>query len=766
MTSLTRNDQAMLRGPRSVPAITRLGGGVISTIGEGQPYRTLGSDAVVYQLRQSNGKVLALRSWLADAVPAEVIERYRSLTRADTLRNLHAVENSPIVSTIALIADGLLLEADDLRTETRPLVALDWVMGPTVLAAADRACKANDTGYLAALASSWRRSVLAANEVGFVHGNLTPDNGILRPKEGIAWIDYDTAWWPGAPSIPANGGTPGYAHPRPKLLAPEDGDNFAAYLVYVSLRLLAVWPALRVEHGQPATVRSAALLFQKQDLANPDASPLFGKLRVVDDPLLRGLVGMLREFALAETTETPPFAEALEHAHRLSLTLDSPSPPVPRTSRVSGVLSSAANAVRETAARGTDRLRSPLPIVRPTDDPDTSTWPEKQHTWRPEQLVPLLNAIRDRDIDLAEAEWASVSDLAGATALLPALEALRGRMMRATGDLSRSHLVRQVERDEEARVEARRRFANALDVDDRDALRDMALAGDLDLLDDLSDTSTKRVIATLAAVHLERAIASDDDLLIMDAWDPVVFGDESVLTPEQHDRVALALDRRAWLDDIRDAIRARDLGRIDKLQYDMPEHANERLSARESLRLLRLTDQREAVTQLRVAIFRENDGEVVQALHAVERLGAPIPDDMPWREITSVVNRYALVATIRGIVERAPIDLSRLGALLPQLKDASGGVYPNAGPSLDFEQMDLMVKRAAQISRLREVLQTGTDRSIVTCAYPDLYDVIPALDRSEQARIERAVASVNRALRRAGQVTSKSERSSPTVAAT
>lgn len=761
MTVLTRTDQSMLRGPRSVPAITRLGGGTVSTIGEAQPYRVLGTEAVVYQLRQATGKVLALRCWLNDLVEPELIERYRALSRPETLRGLHEVPNSPIVPALTIYSDGITLEADDLHSEAKPVVVMDWLMGPTVLAAVDRAAKASDTGYIGALASAWRRAAMAAAEVGFVHGDLSPENAILRPKEGIAYIDYDTAWWPGAPSLPKLNGSAAYTHPRQRAISPEQADNFAAYVVYVSLRILAVWPALRAEHGQPATVKGAGLLFQPKDLASPDGSVLFGKLRVLDDPIIRGLVGMLREFCLGEATAVPAFGEALNLAARLAEAqpFDAAPPPV-RPGRVGSVLSSATTAIWEKAKTGTDRLRAPQPDQPPVDIAES--WPEQQSTWRPERLEALAIAIRQGDIDLAEEQWELVQTEAGASALLPSLEALRSR----AGRLGTSQLGRRVQRDEDERQANRVRFINALDSDDRDTLRDMALSGDLDDVDDLTEEATRRLVATLAIAHLERALVLDDDVLIIDAWDDNLFADGQLITPDQRERVDLAFDRRGWLTHMRAALRKRDLDRIEALFDDMPQQADVRLSEREQLRITRLREQQTAVRDLRTAVFREQDSDVVRALREVERLGAPIPDDMPWHEITSVVNRYALLASIRKVVETQPLDLVRLATLLPQVKDANGGVYPDVGGTINFDDLDLQVKRSAQVNRLREVIRGGNERQIVTTAYPDLYGVIPSLDRTDRARIERAVAAVNRALRRSGQAWNRSDSSAETESTT
>ncbi|HQY30789.1 MAG TPA: hypothetical protein PK691_05860, partial [Thermomicrobiales bacterium] len=664
MTPQTRNDQAMLRGPRSVPAITRLGGGAISTIGENQPYRAIGNDAIVYQLRQPAGKVIALRAWLSETIPAETLERYRALTKPETLRHLQAVANSPIINNLKLFSDGLLLEGEDLHSQPRPLVTMDWIMGPTILAAVDRACKANDTGYLTALAGSWRRAVLAAAEGGFVHGDLTPDNAILRPKEGVAFVDYDTAYWPGAPTAPDLKPSPAYAHAHHHVVAPEDGDNFSAYLIYVSLRVLATWTALRAEHGQPATVKGAALLFQPRDLANPDGSPLFGKLRVIDDPVIRGLVGMLREFCLGDIGDMPGIVESLELANRLAEKQEQELPVLPRNRRMGSILSSAASMVRNTATRGTDRLRPPQP-AQPIFEPERTAWEGQATLFQPDRLALLGKAIHRGDLTQAEAEWVRVKAEPGAGALSPALEQLRQRV---DGRVEPTDIGRQMRYSELSRAEVRRRLANALDVDDRNALRDLALAGDLDDMVELSEEATHRIVATLAISHLEHAIEIDDDILIMQAWDQSLFADGAVISETQRLRVDLAIERRAWLGQVRVALRKRDVDHIDDLMQMMPTTADSRLTDRERLRIQRMRDQRQAIADLRRAVFREQDGEVVQALHTVERLGAPIPEDMPWQEITSVVNRYALLAAIRKVVGNPPLDLVRLATLLPQLK--------------------------------------------------------------------------------------------------
>jgi hypothetical protein len=719
-----------------------LGGGTIATISDSQPFRVVGREAVVYQLRQATGKVAALRCWLEDDISPEMIARYRALGSPGTLRRLRGIDRSPIIGSLGLHADGVRVEADDFRSETRPVVVLDWLMGPTVLAAVDRACRSKDTGSLSALAQAWRVAVAAATEVGFVHGDLTADNGIVRPKEGIAYVDYDTAYWPDAPSVPVLDPAAAYRHPRGATTRPEYADDFAALLIYTSLRILAVWPELRTEHGQPATMRGAGLLFQARDLAQPDGSPLFGKLRVVNDAQVQGLVGILREACLSDPDNIPTFAESLTLAANVASAPVIQPPHGPRSGRVSSLLSSTVSPVREPAGRRIDRPRE-APIAPGVEE----LWPERQRNWRPERFGGLLAALEDRDVNQAEALWAHLRDEPGAGALFPALATLRAeqdRSRQAESPAIRSdHAVRR-------RSEIQRRFANALDHDDRAILADLALSGDIDEVEELSEAGTRRVIGSLAIEHLERAMATDDDRLIMEAYDARVLGDQGLLSPDQQNRVDLAFDRHAWLVDVRAAIRKRDMDAIDRLFAAMPDGADLRLTERDRIRIGRYQEQDDALDSLRDAINQGRDADVLTAMTVVERVGAGIPPDLSWSQISGAFDRTSLIAAIRRAAEQQPRDMVRLARLLPQLKEMNGDRLPDPVDGLDFAYLDSELMRSAQVARIREALATNDDRTIVAAALPDTSGALSMLDRGEQARIERAVAAANRALRRSG----------------
>src|SRR5262245_49555382 len=109
MPTLTLLDDAMLRAGRMLSAVHGSGGGTIAMAGSQQPWRVVGAESVVYQLRQSNGRVLALRCLLTDKPDPTLADRYRALGNDATLHRLRTGDSSPIVGHITYITDGLSL---------------------------------------------------------------------------------------------------------------------------------------------------------------------------------------------------------------------------------------------------------------------------------------------------------------------------------------------------------------------------------------------------------------------------------------------------------------------------------------------------------------------------------------------------------------------------------------------------------------------------------------------------------------------------------
>lgn len=305
MPPLQTLDQAMLHTATALPILGRIGGGQIALVDGRQPWRTVGMDNSVYVLRQPAGRMLALRIPLADAVPPALAAHYTALANDQRLLPLKNAPGSPIPARAAWYADGLALPARDLRSIRHPLAVLDWIDGPTLIAAVDRSCRAGDGAALAALANAWTQMVGLLTVHGFVHGDLAADNVIVRADGTLALIDFDTAIWPGSPpALPARPNL-AYSHPGGQQHSdPARRDDFAALLVYVSLRVLAERPDLRSQFGDPTSEPGGALLWKHWDLTHPQKSPVFAATDNLSPDVGR-LVNVLRQ-AVAGPVERSP----------------------------------------------------------------------------------------------------------------------------------------------------------------------------------------------------------------------------------------------------------------------------------------------------------------------------------------------------------------------------------------------------------------------------------------------------------------------------
>ena len=87
-------DAAMMQPARSVPAVRRLGGGLIRMNDAGRPLRAVGRDAVVYELRTPSGRILVLRCFLRPDAHRDraLAQRYEALRGDPHLGHLRGAE--------------------------------------------------------------------------------------------------------------------------------------------------------------------------------------------------------------------------------------------------------------------------------------------------------------------------------------------------------------------------------------------------------------------------------------------------------------------------------------------------------------------------------------------------------------------------------------------------------------------------------------------------------------------------------------------------
>ena len=330
MPTLESLDAAMLAPDRWVIALPRLGGGQIAATGR-QLFRLAGTDAAVYQLRQANGRALALRVPYTDTLNPTIADAWRRIGTDPALAPLRDGKAAVLVPDAQLVPDALTVPGPDSRLKRYPLMAMSWVMAPTLLTTVIRAAAASDGAYIGQLATAWASTADRLHGASFAHGDLTGDNILVRPGIGLTLVDYDTAEWPGHVAGPLTRAASAYAHPRANAgVGARFRDPFAALLIYTSLRVLAEHPELRANHGDDSTKPNGALLFSSWDLQNPGSSELIGQVRkLTRDPATLSALARLTETCGAAPEDVPALGEILRPRTGTATTRPATARPTP-----------------------------------------------------------------------------------------------------------------------------------------------------------------------------------------------------------------------------------------------------------------------------------------------------------------------------------------------------------------------------------------------------------------------------------------------------
>ncbi|MBX3071212.1 MAG: hypothetical protein KF883_11980 [Thermomicrobiales bacterium] len=737
MPSLAEFDYAMLRPGRHVPAIRKLGGGTVIARGEGQPFRIVGNDAVVYKLDNPGFGAIALRCFLDDDLPTHTAETYRALSQAATQRRLLESAGSPLVQRLAWFQDGITLQSSDLRSFSAPVLATEWIEGPTLFRAADHAARSRNSDALISLASGWQRAVETTQQLQFAHGALSPDNALVDLHRGIVLIDYDFSWWPGIPPKPApSQGLSHYRHRHGSQGTPWEADAFAALVIYVSLRVLADSPALRERYGQPAVVRDGKLLFDQRDLDNPKRSELFRELDMVASVETRSLATILREAAIHDPAQVPSIADAAATAiaaRRVIIQRHQPAAPPPATeeplaSPTPPPVSHDAPP-RSESNNSTPVMRAALDRAIATGDAVTVTrlWPilssDPESSW---QAIPA-NALVHRFIQ------AGIDEAMRDGSPEKIIEAVS--VGRSLGVPTTQEAVRAARRARLA-LKLQEQVAVAVESDDRELLSELnTIESVLPLTE--HDTQLRSTMSLASELRtLLTAIEADDDEQILRSVAGELWSTSGYLDQATMERVQLARGRMRWKEEIRRALKARDGLRLTALLEIEPSGGSDKLTATERKRVQRLVDQTAAVEKLSVALGSGSDRQLVDAMNEVESTGARLPDDLDWANVSSMIDRLSLVTSIRRAALSQPRDYPRLGRLLPALREAYGSQTPYLGGGLDLDRLEWEVQREAHRRRLLDAIATGNETAIAHAASPDPYGVVAELPEAQRSAVE------------------------------
>ena len=232
----------------------------------GEPYRSSGAFAVVFKMKdEQTGKCYALKCFTEEQEGRA--EAYRQI--ADELNMV----DSPYITSVKYMEKELFV--DSLCEEDEfPVLLMDWVEGETMEAYI--ASNYHNQSAMSMLYCRFGKMAAWLRTQSFAHGDIKPDNIIVRPDGSLSLVDYDGMFVPSmkgckSPTV----GTKDFSHPlRTVDDFDETIDDFSLASIALSLKAISMKSTLLDIYGA-----SDRLLFSENDYRNPSNSKVISALQ-------------------------------------------------------------------------------------------------------------------------------------------------------------------------------------------------------------------------------------------------------------------------------------------------------------------------------------------------------------------------------------------------------------------------------------------------------------------------------------------------------
>mgnify|MGYP000767803164 FL=1 len=232
----------------------------------GEPYRSSGAFAVVFKMQdKSSGKYYALKCFTEEQQGRA--EAYRQI--ADELDLL----DSPYITSVKYMEKELFVDSQCEEDEF-PVLLMDWVEGETMEAYI--AANYHNQSAMSMLCYRFGKMAAWLRSQSFAHGDVKPDNIMIRPDGSLTLVDYDGMFVPSmkgykSPTI----GTKDFCHPlRTMDDFDETIDDFSLASIALSLKAISMNSTLLDTYGA-----SDRLLFSENDYRNPSNSKVISALQ-------------------------------------------------------------------------------------------------------------------------------------------------------------------------------------------------------------------------------------------------------------------------------------------------------------------------------------------------------------------------------------------------------------------------------------------------------------------------------------------------------
>ena len=232
----------------------------------GEPYRSSGAFAVVFKMQdKSTGKYYALKCFTEEQEGRA--DAYRQI--ADELDMV----DSPYITSVKYMEKELFVDCQCEEDEF-PVLLMDWVEGETMEAYIS--ANYHNQSVMSMLCYRFGKMAAWLRTQSFAHGDIKPDNIIVRPDGSLSLVDYDGMFVPSmkgckSPTV----GTKDFCHPlRTVDDFDETIDDFSLASIVLSLKAISMKSTLLDIYGA-----SDRLLFSENDYRNPSNSKVISALQ-------------------------------------------------------------------------------------------------------------------------------------------------------------------------------------------------------------------------------------------------------------------------------------------------------------------------------------------------------------------------------------------------------------------------------------------------------------------------------------------------------
>ena len=258
---------------------------------DGNPIMSSGNFAVVFKMKDYlTGKLHAVKCFLKEQEGRE--NNYTIISK-----ELQKVD-SPYILRVNYLKNELFVDTDQSDENEFPVILMDWVEGKTLSSYLQEQlyayndvidiCPAEEEEIilfeLKCLPRNFIRMASWLLKQPFAHGDIKPDNIIVKPDGTFVLVDYDGMFVPSMQGMNKfYSGTPNYRNPlRVRKAMGKDIDDYAISVIGLSLCAYSIKPEMAQQNDEYCIISEEEVttlythwLFKDEDLM---MSPLFREL--------------------------------------------------------------------------------------------------------------------------------------------------------------------------------------------------------------------------------------------------------------------------------------------------------------------------------------------------------------------------------------------------------------------------------------------------------------------------------------------------------